>query len=430
MARTMDGSAGRWPSFTNPAIPHIKGGPFIIARWPEASAGWRGAQIGGKGYDENVTDQKQPIQPMLDLRAQYATIREEVLEAVTSVFDQQAFVLGPEMEKLEDEISVYCQTPHAIACASGTDALILALMALDIGPGDEVITVPYSFFATASCIARVGAKPVFVDILNESYNMDPDHLKRTLERHPKAKAIIPVHLFGACADMDPILELGANYGAAVVEDSAQSIGATYKGRIAGSMGVVGCFSFFPTKNLGGCGDGGIMTTGDAGLAKRLKSLRVHGMEVKYFHDEIGINSRLDALQAAVLRVKLRYLEEWTSARQAVAARYIAQLAPMGLPVKLPGAAAHSTRHVYHQFVIRAEDRDGLRRTLEEAGIRTDMYYPLPLHLQKCFAYLGYGAGDLPVSEACSRECVALPIYPEMTMEQVDRICAAIVAHYN
>jgi dTDP-4-amino-4,6-dideoxygalactose transaminase len=377
-----------------------------------------------------VTDQKQPIQQMLDLRAQYDTIREEVLETVSRVFEEQAFVLGAEVEGLENELAAYCGTPHAIACASGTDALILALMALDIGPGDEVITVPYSFFASASCIARVGAKPVFVDILDETYNMDPGHLAQVLEQHPKAKAIIPVHLFGACADMDPILELGARYGAAVVEDSAQSIGATYKGRLAGSMGVIGSFSFFPTKNLGGCGDGGIMTTAGAGLAKRLKSLRVHGMEVKYFHDEIGINSRLDALQAAVLRVKLRHLEGWTAARQAVAARYIAQLEPMGLPVKLPGAAAHSTRHVYHQFVIRAEDRDGLRKTLEGAGIRTDMYYPLPLHLQKCFAYLGYQAGDLPVSEASSRECVALPIYPEMTMEQVDRICEAIGSHYN
>ena len=367
---------------------------------------------------------------MLDLRAQYATIREEVVETVARVFEEQAFVLGAEVEGLEQEIAAYCRTPYAVGCASGTDALILALMALDIGTGDEVITVPYSFFATASCIARVGAKPVFVDVLDDTFNMDPGHLAEVLERHPKTKAIIPVHLFGACADMDPILELAARYGAAVVEDSAQSIGAAYKGRIAGSMGVIGSFSFFPTKNLGGCGDGGIMTTADAGLAKRLKSLRVHGMEVKYFHDEIGINSRLDAVQAAVLRVKLRHLEGWTAARQAVAARYVEQMGPMGLPVKLPLAAEHSTKHVYHQFVIRAKDRDGLRKTLEGAGIRTDMYYPLPLHLQKCFGYLGYKAGDLPVSEACSRECVALPIYPEMTMEQVDRICGAIGSHYN
>ncbi|MBA3975855.1 MAG: transcriptional regulator [Candidatus Solibacter sp.] len=367
---------------------------------------------------------------MLDLRAQYGTIREEVLDAVTGIFEEQAFVLGAEVEGLEREIAAYCRTPYAVGCASGTDALILALMALDIGPGDEVITAPYSFFATASCIARVGAKPVFVDILDDTFNMDPEHLAQVLEKHPKAKAIIPVHLFGACADMDPILELAARHGAAVVEDAAQSIGATYKGRTAGSMGVIGSFSFFPTKNLGGCGDGGIMTTADAGLAKRLKTLRVHGMEVKYFHDEIGINSRLDALQAAVLRVKLRHLEGWTAARQAVAARYISQIGAMGLPVKLPGAAEHSTRHVYHQFVMRAEDRDGLRERLEGAGIRTDMYYPLPLHLQKCFEYLGYKTGDLPVSEACSRECVALPIYPEMALEDVDRICAAISSHYN
>jgi dTDP-4-amino-4,6-dideoxygalactose transaminase len=370
------------------------------------------------------------VQPMLDLRAQYATIREEVLAAVTQVFENQAFVLGKEVEGLETEIAAYCRTPHAIACASGTDALILALMALDIGPGDEVITVPYTFFATASSIARVGATPVFVDILDDTMNMDPDKLAAVLVRHPKAKAVIPVHLFGACADMDPILEVAARHGVAVIEDSAQSIGATYKGRIAGSMGVIGCFSFFPTKNLGGCGDGGIMTTSDPSLAKRLASLRVHGMEVKYYHDEIGINSRLDALQATVLRVKLRHLDAWTEGRQSVASRYMANLQPLAPMVKLPIAAAHSTSHVYHQFVIRAADRDALRARLEAAGIRTDMYYPLPLHLQKCFAGLGYKPGDLPVSETASRQCIALPIYPEMGMEAVDRICGVILSHYN
>lgn len=367
---------------------------------------------------------------MLDLRAQFRTIREEVLAAVTQVFEDQAFVLGKEVAALEREIAAYCQTTHAVACASGTDALILALMALDIGPGDEVITVPYTFFATASSIARVGARPVFVDILDDTMNMDPDHLARVAAAHPKAKAIIPVHLFGACADMDPILDVAARHGMVVIEDSAQSIGAAYKGRIAGSMGVIGCFSFFPTKNLGGCGDGGIMTTSDAKLAKRLASLRVHGMEVKYYHDEIGINSRLDALQATVLRVKLRHLAGWTRARQAVAARYIANLEPLGKAIKLPLAADHSTCHVYHQFVIRAEGRDALRSRLEAAGICTDMYYPLPLHLQKCFAYLGYREGDLPVSEAASRNCIALPIYPEMESETVDRICAVIASHYN
>lgn len=381
-------------------------------------------------YDGIVPPQSLPAQPMLDLRAQFRTIREEVLASVTQVFEDQAFVLGKEVSALEREIAAYCQTPHAVACASGTDALILALMALDIGPGDEVITVPYTFFATASSIARVGARPVFVDILDDTMNMDPGHLARVAEQHPGAKAIIPVHLFGACADMDPIFDIAAQYGLAVIEDSAQSIGATYKGRIAGSMGVIGCFSFFPTKNLGGCGDGGIMTTSDAGLARRLSSLRVHGMEVKYFHDEIGINSRLDALQAAVLRVKLRHLDGWTRARQTVAARYIANLRPLGSAVKLPLAAPHSTGHVYHQFVIRAEDRDALRSRLEAEGISTDMYYPLPLHLQKCFEPLGYREGDLPVSEEASRNCVALPIYPEMEAEAVDRICTVIASHYN
>jgi len=367
---------------------------------------------------------------MLDLRAQYATIREEVQAAVQRVFESQAFVLGEEVAAFEREIAAYCGTPHAVACASGTDALVLALMALDIGPGDEVLTVPYTFFATASCIARVGARPVFVDILDGTMNMDPDHLAAVAAAHPKAKAIIPVHLFGACAGMDPILEVAQKYGLAVIEDSAQSIGARYKGRMAGSMGIAGCFSFFPTKNLGGCGDGGIITTADERLAKRLASLRVHGMQVKYFHDEIGINSRLDALQAAVLRVKLRHLEAWTLGRQRVAARYLANLQPLGSIVKLPLAAAGSTRHVYHQFVIRAEDRDGLRARLHAAGVGTDMYYPLPLHLQKCFSYLGYTEGDLPVSEAASRQCIALPIYPEMSDEAAGRVCDVILSHYN
>ncbi|OHE77378.1 MAG: hypothetical protein A2107_14745, partial [Verrucomicrobia bacterium GWF2_62_7] len=289
---------------------------------------------------------------------------------------------------------------------------------------------PYSFFATASCISRVGARPVFVDILDSTFNMDPDKLDEALSKHPKAKAVIPVHLFGACADMDPILEVAAKHGVPVIEDSAQSIGASYKGRMAGSMGVIGCFSFFPSKNLGGCGDGGIMTTGDERLARRLASLRVHGSEVKYFHDEIGLNSRLDALQAAVLRVKLRYLDGWSKGRQAVAARYISNLRPLALPIRLPAAAPHTTSHVYNQFVIRSADRDALRATLDAGGIRTDMYYPLPLHLQKCFSFLGYKPGDLPVSEACSRECIALPVYPEMSAAMVDRVCACIASHYN
>ncbi|HPT25520.1 MAG TPA: DegT/DnrJ/EryC1/StrS family aminotransferase [Bryobacteraceae bacterium] len=377
-----------------------------------------------------MPSQSLPVQPMLDLRAQYATIREEVLAAVSKVFEDQAFVLGSEVAALEQEIAAYCRTPYAVACASGTDALILAMMALDIGPGDEVITVPYTFFATASSITRVGALPVFVDILDDTMNMDPDRLARVIAAHPKAKAVVPVHLFGACADMDPILDIAARHGLHVIEDSAQSIGAAYKGRMAGSMGVIGCFSFFPTKNLGGCGDGGIMTTSGPRLAKRLASLRVHGMDVKYYHDEIGINSRLDALQATILRVKLHHLDSWTRARQAVAARYIENLQPLGAAVKLPVAAAHPASHVYHQFVIRAADRDALRNRIEAAGIRTDMYYPLPLHLQKCFEYLGYKPGDLPVSEAASRECIALPIYPEMKLEAVDRVCAEITSHYN
>lgn len=364
---------------------------------------------------------------MLDLRAQHRTIRAEVLAAVERIVDSQMFVLGPEVGELECELAGYCQSPHAIGCASGTDALILALRALDVGPGDEVITVPFSFYATASCITLTGARPVFCDILPDTFNLDPASLAHTLQRHPRAKAILPVHLFGACADMDAIGQLAAERCIPLVEDAAQAVGAEYNGRRAGSLGLIGCFSFFPTKNLGGGGDGGLLTTHDPQIAERLRSLRVHGSRQRYFHDEIGMNSRLDALQAAILRAKLPHLDRWTAQRQAHAARYSELLA--GLPVQTPAIPAHSTRHVFNQYTIRAPRRDELKAALAAQGIQTETYYPLPLHLQKCFAHLGYREGDFPVSEAVSRDCLSLPVYPELPVEDVDTVAQAIREFY-
>lgn len=363
---------------------------------------------------------------MLDLKAQYQTIRDEVLEAVERVFEDQAFVLGEEVDGLEREIAAYCGTSHAVGCASGTDALILALMALDVKPGDKVLTVPFTFFATVSCITRIGATPVFVDILSDTFNMDPQSLERALQRHRDAKAILPVHLFGACADMDAIHAVAARYGVPVVEDACQSIGAEYKGRRAGSMGIMGCFSFFPSKNLGGCGDGGIITTNDAALAERLKALRVHGARVKYYHDEVGLNSRLDALQATVLRVKLKRLDEWSDARAANAELYTQALAAaVGSGIRTPAVAPHSSRHVYNQYTILTPRRDEVKARLELEGIQSEIYYPLSLHLQKCFSYLGYGKGDLPVSEAVSAECLSLPMYPELAAGEIRRVASAV-----
>jgi dTDP-4-amino-4,6-dideoxygalactose transaminase len=364
---------------------------------------------------------------MLDLRAQHRSIRAEVLAAVERVVDSQYFVLGPEVVELEAELARYCQSPFAIGCASGTDALILALRALDIGPGDEVITVPFSFYATASCITLTGARPVFCDILPDTFNMDPAALEETIERHPRAKAILPVHLFGACADMDAILALAEPRGIPVVEDAAQAIGAENNGRRAGSIGTIGCFSFFPTKNLGGGGDGGLLTTHDTQIAERLRSLRVHGSRQRYFHEELGMNSRLDALQAAILRAKLPHLDHWTALRQAHAARYAELLA--GTPIQLPTAAPHSNRHVFNQFTIRAPRRDELKAHLAQQGIQSETYYPLPLHLQQCFAGLGYREGDFPVSEAAALDCLSLPIYPELAPEDLAAIAAAIRSLY-
>jgi dTDP-4-amino-4,6-dideoxygalactose transaminase len=368
--------------------------------------------------------------PLLDLKAQHASIGGEVMAAVGRVFENQAFILGEEVRLLEEELAAYCASRFAVGCASGTDALLLALKALDVGPGDEVLTVPFTFFATAGAIVNVGAKPVFVDILPDSFNMDPAQVEDALQRHPRIKAVIPVHLYGDCAEMDAILAAAARHGVPVIEDAAQAIGAEYRGRRSGTMGRIGCFSFFPSKNLGGSGDGGMMTTQDPALAARLRSLRVHGSEVKYYHDEVGFNSRLDALQAAVLRVKLRHLDDWTAGRQRNAARYRELLAGLGQHVQLPLPSPASTRHVYNQFVIRAQRRDELRAYLTANGIGTELYYPLPLHLQKCFLGLGYRQGDFAVSEACSADCLALPIFAELKAEALEWICSRIRAFYG
>ena len=375
------------------------------------------------------TDDFQPI-PLLDLKAQHASIREEVLAQVTRVIDAQAFILGPDVERLEDLARNYCRTRHAIGCASGSDALYLALLALGIGHGDEVLTSPFTFFATAGAVVRAGARPVFVDIEPSTFNMDPSLVEGALLAHPSIKAIIPVHLYGAPADMDPIREVALRRGIAVIEDAAQSIGAEYKGRRCGTLGDVACFSFFPSKNLGGYGDAGLLTTNDDALADRLRSLRVHGSTVKYYHHLVGINSRIDALQAAVLSVKFGHLDSWTAGRQRNAALYIQRFHALGTPVTVPQPAPSTTRHVYNQFVIRAGERDALRGWLSSRRIATEIYYPLPLHLQECFAYLGYRPGDLPVSEAAAAQALALPIFPELPEDSLHRVADSIDEFYR
>lgn len=367
--------------------------------------------------------------PLLDLNAQHEQIRDEVLSQIVRVVDSQKFILGEDVQRLEADIASYCQTKYAVGCASGSDALSLALMAIDIRPGDEVLTTPYTFFATAGAISRMGAMPVFVDVEEHTFNLDASRVADTLTSHPKIRALIAVHLFGGCADMDPLCTMAAERGIAVIEDAAQSIGAEYKGRRAGSIGQLGCFSFFPSKNLGGYGDGGMLTTNDAAFAERLAALRVHGRTGKYLHQWVGINSRLDALQAAVLRVKLRYLDGWTAGRQDNAGRYRSQLAKISAPVEPAAPTAYQTRHVYNQFVIRCSNRDGLQVYLRSQGVGSEVYYPLPLHLQPCFADLGYKKGDFPVSEKLAAASLALPVHAELAAEDVDYICHCIRSYY-
>lgn len=367
--------------------------------------------------------------PLLDIKAHLAPIRPAIDAAIARVIDHGTFILGPEVTELEVALARYCQAPYAVGCASGTDAILLALMALGVGPGDRVIVPPFTFFATASCVTRLGAIPVFADIDPGTFLISPAAIERYLERCSAAeratvKAIIPVHLFGQCADMDAILEISRDRNIPVIEDAAQSIGATYRGRAAGSMAEIGCFSFFPSKNLGGLGDGGLMTVRDRGLSQRLSILRVHGMEPKYFHGEVGINSRLDTIQAAVLLAMLPYLESWTAARRAKADRYrdlFGDVRGLKLPVETGFG-----RHVYNQFTIRLPNRDQVKAALQLRGIGCEVYYPVPLHLQECFAQLGYREGDMPEAEAAARECLSIPVYPELTEEQQRAVVNAIV----
>lgn len=368
--------------------------------------------------------------PYLDLQKQFATIREEVLDAITHVMESQHFILGSEVDKFEAELAAHLDVPHAVTCASGSDALMLAMMAAEIGPGDEVITTPFTFIATGGSIARVGATPVFVDIDPNTFNISPAALESAIT--PKTRAVIPVHLFGLAAEMEPIMELSRKHSLIVVEDAAQAIGARYNERQVGNFGQFGCFSFFPSKNLGGAGDGGLVTTSDARMAERLRMLRVHGSKKKYHHEILGTNSRLDALQAAILRVKLRHLDSWSEARRERAQRYYELFAAYRISgeVALPPRPDARFQHVYNQFTIRCHFREALRDHLRANGIPTEVYYPLCLHLQPAFGYLGYREGQLPVSETASKEVLSLPVYPELTDAQQDCVVRSIAAFYQ
>ena len=411
--------------------------------------------------------------PFVDLKLQFSDIREEVRKAVDVVFESQQFILGPNVKKLEARIAAYSEVKYAIGVSSGTDALLASLMALDLGPGDGVITSPFTFFATAGVIARLGATPIFIDIDPTTYNIDPEKLRelvetkcdvdqgtgRPVERKSRVdiKAIIPIHLYGQCADMDPLMEMTQKAHLDIVEDAAQAIGAIYYSRgfksrgdapaitarisgenpgtgresaraayKAGSMGRLGCFSFFPTKNLGGFGDAGMVVTDEEAMAEKIKVLRVHGSQPKYHHHLIGGNFRLDELQAAILNVKFLHLERWTEARRKNAERYGRLFEEMGLTehIQLP-IIQEGNRHIFNQYVIRVPQRDRLREFLNAKGVRTEIYYPIPLHLQKCFRYLGYKEGDLPESEKAAKETLALPIYPELSQEQQEYVVEQI-----
>ena len=388
--------------------------------------------------------------PLLDLKAQYETIREEIVPALQGVLESQYFILGPEVAGLEGKVAAYSQCSHGIGVSSGSDALLICLMAEDIGPGDEVITTPYTFFATAGAIVRTGARPVFVDVQPDTYNIAPDLIEEQVT--PKTRAIIPVHLYGQCADMDPILEIAKKRDLVVIEDAAQAIGSEYVSPIpspskicrVGSMGDYGCFSFFPSKNLGGFGDGGMVVTNDSDRAERLKILRVHGSKPKYYHSFVGGNFRLDAIQAAVLSVKLRHLDTWTAKRRENAARYDEAFKSSGLVDKglvAPPASVWKERvaqdsdvqdskgpchdHIYNQYVISTPRRDALKAHLLEKGIGTEIYYPVPLHLQECFSNLGYSTGAFPASEESAKKTLALPIYPELISDQQAYVVDAI-----
>ncbi len=384
--------------------------------------------------------------PLLDLKRQYQPLAAEIMPILEGICASQQFILGRHVLEFEQAAARYCQCAHSVGVSSGTDALLLALMTLGVGPGDEVITTPFTFFATAGTIARVGARPLFCDIEARSFNLDPaavrDFLERQCERRAgwlinrdsgaRVRALMPVHLYGQCADMAALLDLAREFDLKVIEDAAQAIGADYRdGRRAGSMGEIGCLSFFPTKNLGAFGDAGMCTTQDADLAERMRVLRVHGGQPKYYHAFIGGNFRLDEIQAAVLAVKLRLLDGWTAARARNAERYQAAFARSGLCEQIqPPAAAPGYRHTWNQYVIRAPRRDELRQFLGENGVGTEIYYPVPLHRQQCFAYLGYGADDFPVAQAAAREVLALPIFPELEPQQIEYVAERIAAFYD
>ncbi|HVK70311.1 MAG TPA: DegT/DnrJ/EryC1/StrS family aminotransferase [Polyangium sp.] len=375
------------------------------------------------------TQQRDILVPLLDLRALHRAIREEIDQAIARVVEAQAFVLGEEVRLFEEAIAARLGAAHAIGVASGSDALLLSLVASGVGPGDEVVTTPFTFFATAGAIARLGARPVFVDIEPGSWNLDPDRVLAALG--PRTRAVVPVHLYGRVARMEAWLDEARARGVAVVEDAAQAIDARRGGRAASTIGTFGCLSFFPSKNLGAFGDGGLVLTNDPDKATRVRRLRTHGGEKMYRHDEVGMNSRLDAIQAAVLRAKLPSLDGWTEARRAIADRYRALLADAGLSdVVRPAEDDPEGRHVYHQFTIRAARRDDLRGFLESAGIGTAVYYPVPLHLQPCFAHLGHQAGDFPETERACREVLSLPISPTLTPEQQHIVVDRIRAFYS
>lgn len=369
--------------------------------------------------DERITSV-----PLLDLKGQYQAIKPEVDEAVARVIESQHFINGPEVEGLEAEIAEYCDAEHCIGVSSGSDALLVGLMALGVGPGDEVITTPYTFFATVGAIRRLGATPVFVDVDPVTYNIDPAQISARIS--PQTKAVIPVHLYGQCAEMDPILELAERHNLAVIEDAAQAIGSEYKGRRAGSMGTLGCFSFFPSKNLGAFGDGGAVTTNDAALAERIRVFRNHGAQPKYFHKFVGGNFRLDAIHAAVLRVKLRRLDDWTAARQENAEFYNRAFAEAGLAgTRLTLPVVKQSRHIFNQYVLRTNRRDDLMQHLKDRSIGCEVYYPLSLHEQECFLDLGYERGNFPESEAAAGSTLAIPIYPELTTPQLQYVVNAV-----
>ena len=395
--------------------------PSTTVRSPATAAHDRGTDAGGF----------LPAVPLLALDRQYAVLRDAIRGALDRVCDSGKFVLGPDVHDLEAELAQSLSVPHVISCASGSDALLLALMAFDIKPGDEVILPSYTFFATASAVTRLGAVPIFADIDPITYLIDPADVTKKISK--RTKAIVPVHLFGRTADMDAILPIAKTAGLPVVEDAAQSILSTWHGRCSGAIGDVGCFSFYPTKNLGGVGDGGFLTTTRDDIAARLKLLRVHGMEPRYYHQVVGINSRLDSLQAAVLRVKLPHLDAWTTARQVNAARYQQLFAEYDLAghVAVPGDESRG-RHVWNQFVIRAPggQRDSLRKHLAACGVGTEIYYPVPLHMQQCFEYLGWRKGDLPQTELAAEETLALPIFPELTEEEQQTVVGRIAEFFH